>query len=170
MKNVVNLIGRVGKDPEIRSMSNGSKCAKFSLATTEKWKDKRSGEMKEKTEWHNIVIWNEHLVSVVERFVSKGTLLDVIGALETRKWQDRDGADKYTTEIVLKFDGRILLLSPKNENGGGQQSGGGYASGTGSGGGGGNSGGGGGGSWNDRDGGSRERPPFDDDLDDQVPF
>lgn len=119
--NKVILIGHVGKDPEIRSFQNGNKVANFSLATSESWKDKSSGERKEKTEWHRIAVFNENIVGVVERFVKKGSKLYVEGALETRKWTDQSGQEKFSTEVVIKqFRGEITLLDGKSD-GGGQQ-------------------------------------------------
>lgn len=110
--NKVTLIGRVGRDPEVRSTNSGSKVAGFSLATSEKWRDKRSGEMTEKTEWHNIVIWNEGTVKFVEQYVKKGDLLYIEGKLETRSYQDKDGNEKRTTEIVVKpFGGEVQKLN-----------------------------------------------------------
>ena len=122
--NKVLLIGNVGKDPDIRSLNNGGRVAAFSLATSETWKDKQSGERREKTEWHRIVVWNENLIGIVERFVKKGSKLYLEGALETRKWTDQSGAEKYTTEVVLKqFRGQITLLDgkPDRDEGGSQQ-------------------------------------------------
>lgn len=130
--NKVILIGNVGKDPEVRSFNNGGKVCNFSLATSESWKDKQTGERKEKTDWHNIAIFNEGLVGIVERYVKKGSKVYIEGALKTRKWQDRDGNDKYTTEVVLQgFNGNLTLLDSRNSQGGGGgggygQSGGGY--------------------------------------------
>ena len=130
--NKVILIGNVGKDPEVRSFNNGGKVCNFSLATSESWKDKQTGERKEKTDWHNIAIFNEGLVGIVERYVKKGSKVYIEGALKTRKWQDRDGNDKYTTEVVLQgFNGSLTLLDSRNSQGGGGgggygQSGGGY--------------------------------------------
>lgn len=112
------LVGRVGKDPEIRSMQSGDKVASFSLATSETWKDRQTGEKKEKVEWHNVAVFNENLVRIVEQYVHKGDMVYVEGALQTRKWQDRDGNDRYTTEIVLqKFRGEIALLGGKQGGG-----------------------------------------------------
>ncbi len=112
--NRVTLIGNVGKDPEIRTMRDGARVANLSIATSESWRDKSSGEKREKTEWHNVVVWNEGLVGVVEKYVSKGSKLYVEGQLQTRKWQDKDGSDRYTTEVVLKgFSAQIVLLSNK---------------------------------------------------------
>ena len=112
--NKVILVGHLGKDPEVRSFNNGGKVCNFSLATSETWKDKNSGERKEKTEWHNIAIFNDGLVGVCERYLKKGSKVYLEGALQTRKWQDRDGNDKYTTEIVLQgFNGTLVMLDGK---------------------------------------------------------
>lgn len=109
--NKVILIGNVGRDPEIRSTSGGSRVVNLSIATSESWKDKSSGERKEKTEWHRVTVFNERLVDVVERYVKKGAKLYIEGALQTRKWTDKDGAEKYSTEIVLQnFRGEITML------------------------------------------------------------
>lgn len=108
------LIGRVGKDPEIHKTQAGKKIASFSLATSETWKDKNTGEKREKTEWHNIVIYNEGIAGVVEKYVHKGSQIYIEGALQTRKWQDKDGKDRYTTEVVLQgFNGQLILLDGK---------------------------------------------------------
>ena len=122
--NKVILVGRLGKDPEIRSTQDGREIASFSLATSETWKDKNSGERKEKTEWHNIVIFNPNLVTVVKNYVKKGASLYIEGALQTRKWTDKDGHDRYSTEVVLQnFNGNLTMLDGKRE-GGGSESGG----------------------------------------------
>lgn len=114
--NQVQLIGNLGKDPEVRRLNNGSQVVNFSLATAETWRDKASGERKEKTEWHNVVVFNENLAKVVESYAKKGTKVFVQGKLQTRKWQDQSGADKYTTEIVLQaFDSKLVLLSGRDE-------------------------------------------------------
>ena len=116
--NEANIIGNVGKDPEIRHTQSGDKVASFSVATTEKWRNKSSGEMQEATEWHRIVVWNEHIAQIVEKFVAKGTKVMVRGKLQTRKWTDNKGAEKYTTEIVLnRFDGKLVLLGGTKERG-----------------------------------------------------
>lgn len=116
--NKVSLIGNVGRDPEIRSTGNGARIANLSIATSETWRDKASGEKKEKTEWHRITIFNEKLVEVVERYIKKGAKLYIEGALQTRKWTDKDGSDRYTTEVVLQnFRGELVML------GGGEQGG-----------------------------------------------
>jgi single-strand DNA-binding protein len=118
--NKVTLIGRVGKDPEVRSLNNGGKVANFTLATSESWKDKRSGEKKEHTDWHNIVVWPEGTVNFIDEYVRKGDLLYVEGKIETRKWKDQEDNDRYTTEIVVKpYNGAVNLLSSKDNNGGG---------------------------------------------------
>jgi single-strand DNA-binding protein len=108
--NRITLIGRLGKDPEIRSTNDGRKVASFSLATGESWKDKTTGEKKERTQWHNIVVFNQALAGVVERFLSKGEQIYLEGASETRKYTDKAGVERWTTEVVLDFDGRIQLL------------------------------------------------------------
>lgn len=114
--NKVMLIGRIGKDPEFRVLPDGKEMASFSLATSEKWKDKTSGESKEKTEWHKISIFNPNLVKLVKSYAKKGTQLYVEGSMQTRKYQDKQGIEKYTTEIILSaFGGNIILLDKKEE-------------------------------------------------------
>lgn len=114
--NKVILIGNVGKDPEVRRMTNGDAVVNLSVATSETWKDKASGERKEKTEWHRITIFNDHIAKVAEQYVRKGSKVYLEGALQTRKWTDRDGAEKYSTEIVLqKFNGVLVLLDGKKD-------------------------------------------------------
>ena len=116
--NRVQLIGHVGKDPEIRSTQGGAKIANLTLATSETWNDKASGEKKERTEWHRISIFNDGLVGVVERFVKKGSKLFIEGQLTTRKWTDQAGVEKYSTEINLgKFNGTLILLDGKQSGG-----------------------------------------------------
>ncbi|HRQ60153.1 MAG TPA: single-stranded DNA-binding protein [Alphaproteobacteria bacterium] len=113
--NKVILIGNLGQDPEFRTFQNGDKVASFSLATSEGWKDKASGEKKERTEWHRISVLNQGLVKVIESYVKKGSKLYIEGQLETRKWQDKDGQDRYTTEVVLRpFRGELTLLDGKS--------------------------------------------------------
>lgn len=124
--NKVMLIGNLGADPEIRALQNGNKVANLNLATTESWKDKATGERKERTEWHRIVIWTEGLVSVVEKYLSKGDKIMIEGQLQTRKWE-KDGQDHYSTEIVLQgFNASMIMLSTKrdgdDDRGGGRQS------------------------------------------------
>lgn len=112
--NKVMIIGNLGRDPEIRSFSNGGKVANLRIATSESWKDKTTGEKKERTEWHTVSIMNEGLVGVVDRYLKKGSKVYIEGQLETRKWQDQSGADKYSTEIVLRgFGGTLQMLDGK---------------------------------------------------------
>lgn len=112
--NKVTLIGNLGRDPEIRSMQDGTRVANLNLATTESWKDKNSGERKSRTDWHKIVIFNDGLVRIIDAFCRKGSKLYIEGQLQTRKWTDQSGAEKYTTEVVLqKFGGTVVLLDPK---------------------------------------------------------
>lgn len=121
--NKVILIGNLGRDPEIKSFPSGDKIANFSVATSESWRDRASGERKERTEWHNIVVRGEGLVKVVENYVKKGSKLYLEGQLQTRKWQDKDGNDRYTTEVVVGgFNGQLTLLDGRN--GGGASGGG----------------------------------------------
>jgi single-strand DNA-binding protein len=110
--NKVCLLGNVGKDPEIRNLQSGSQLANLTLATEESWKDKASGEKKSRTEWHRIVIFNPGLVGVVEKYVKKGSKLYIEGQLQTRKWTDQSGAERYSTEIVLaQYGGQMILLN-----------------------------------------------------------
>lgn len=112
--NKVTLIGNLGADPEFRSSGDGKELATFSLATTETWKDRATGEKKEKTEWHRIVVFSEGLVSVIKNYVQKGSKLYLEGSMQTRKWTDKDGVEKYTTEVVLQnFGSQLLLLDSK---------------------------------------------------------
>lgn len=109
------IIGNVGKDPEVRSTQGGKKVVTLSIATSETWKDRNSGERQERTEWHRVVIFNERLAEVAEKYVRKGTKVHVEGALQTRKWTDQSGAEKFTTEIVLQaFRGELTLLDGKS--------------------------------------------------------
>jgi single-strand DNA-binding protein len=176
--NKVMLIGNVGSDPEIRSFPSGGKVANFSLATSETWKDRNTGEKQERTEWHRIAIFNEGLIGVVESYVKKGAKLFVEGQVKTRKWQDQSGADRYSTEIVLQGpNGRLILLGDPSGSGSGSGSrgsgSGSRGSGSGSrGSGSGSSGGGwdqGGGSSGGGYGGSGYGGDYDD-LDDDIPF
>ena len=175
--NKVILIGNLGKDPEVKSFQNGGRIANFSIATSESWKDKATGERKERTEWHNIVIQSDGLVGVVERFLRKGSKIYIEGQLRTRKWQDKDGHDRYTTEISVGVGGVLTMLDSApgagGAGGGGQRSGGYNDGGSGGGSGGGSRGGGSGGGWNkggDTGGGSSGGGGFSDDLDDDIPF
>ena len=161
--NKVILVGNLGADPEVRRMNNGDPVVNLRIATSESWKDKNSGERKEKTEWHRVVIFNEHLARVAENYLKKGSKVYIEGQIQTRKWTDRDGQDKYTTEIVLqRYRGELQMLDSRGEGGGsygGGQSGGGSSYGGGQSGGG-QSGGG------QSGGGQSEN--FD--LNDEVPF
>jgi single-strand DNA-binding protein len=115
--NQVSLIGRLGKDPEVRHTQGGKPIANFSVATSETWKDK-SGEKQERTEWHNVVVFNEGLANVVEKYLHKGSQVYVQGQIRTRKWEDKDGATRYTTEVVLDaFNGVLRMLGGKPEGG-----------------------------------------------------
>lgn len=161
--NRVTLLGNLGADPEIKSMNSGDRIANLRIATSESWKDRSTGERKERTEWHRVVIFNENLVKIAEQYLRKGSTVLIEGQLQTRKWQDQSGADRYSTEIVLqKFGGTLTMVGGKRDGGddgeryAGQQTyGGGRREETRGGGGGGFSGGGGG---------------FDADLDDEIPF
>jgi single-strand DNA-binding protein len=115
--NKVILIGNVGKDPKIKKMSNGKDVANFSLATGESWKDKNTGEWKEKTEWHNIVVYSEPLIKFIQNYVSKGTKLYIEGSLETRSWDDSNNGKRYMTEVVLRpYRGEITMLDGKKDS------------------------------------------------------
>ena len=118
--NKVILVGNLGRDPEVRSMQNGGKVCNLSVATSERWKDRNSGEQQERTEWHRVVIFDDRLVDVAEKFLQKGRKVYLEGELQTRKWQDQSGQDRYSTEVVLKrFRGQLVLLDSRNEGGGG---------------------------------------------------
>ena len=115
--NKVILLGNLGQDPDVRTMQSGKKIATMSIATSDSWKDKDTGEKKEKTEWHRIVVFNEGIVGVVENYIKKGTKLYIEGALQTRKWTDDSGTEKYTTEVVIQgYGGRIDIVSAKGNN------------------------------------------------------
>lgn len=161
--NKVILVGNLGADPEIRSLNSGDRVANLRVATSETWRDRQSGERKEKTEWHRVVIFNDNLVKVAEQYLRKGSKVYIEGAIQTRKWNDQSGQEKYSTEIVLqKFRGELTMLDGRgggDEGGGGGDYGGGYSSGGG--------GGFGGGSRNQ---GSGPREDFSADLDDEIPF
>jgi single-strand DNA-binding protein len=176
--NKVILVGNLGKDPEVRTMPSGEKMVQFSLATSESWRDRGSGERKEKTEWHRVVIFNENLARTAEQYLRKGAKVYVEGQLQTRKWTDNTGAEKYSTEVVLgKFRGELTMLDGRAGAGGGDEAGGfegdygggGQARGGGFGSGGGGRGGGfGGGGQPQRGSGPKESFPAD--LDDEIPF
>src|SRR5690606_19794161 len=126
--NKVILIGNLGRDPEIRTMQSGGRVCNLALATSESWRDKQSGERREKTEWHRVVLFNDNLVGVAERFLKKGSKIYVEGQLETRKWQDQSGQERYTTEVVLRpYRGEPTMLDGR----GGDSEGGGYGGGQG---------------------------------------
>src|SRR5580704_16549018 len=128
--NKVILVGNLGRDPEIRSTGDGMRIANLSLATSETWRDRNSGDRKERTEWHRVVIFNERLVEVTEKFLKKGSKIYIEGALQTRKWTDQSGAEKYSTEVVLqRFRGELTMLDGRGEGGGGGAAGGGAAGG-----------------------------------------
>ncbi|MEO5620350.1 MAG: single-stranded DNA-binding protein [Cypionkella sp.] len=175
--NKVIIVGNLGRDPEVRSFPNGGRVVNLRLATSEQWRDKASGERKERTEWHSVAIFNEPLGKIAEQYLRKGSTVYIEGQLETRKWQDQSGADRYTTEIVLRpFRGEMTLLGGRGEGGGsgggagggGYEDRGGYEE-MGGGGGGAPSGGGygrgsGGASGGGGGGGGRS------DMDDEIPF
>jgi len=170
--NKVILIGNLGADPEVRSFQNGGKVCNLRIATSESWKDRNTGERQERTEWHSVSIFSEGLVGVAERFLRKGSKIYVEGQLRTRKWQDQQGQDRYSTEVVLQGPGSVLTMldgAPGGGSGGGQRSGGGGDWGGGRSGGG---SGGGGGDWGGppSGGGNRSSGGFADDLDDDIPF
>ena len=167
--NKVILIGNLGKDPEVRTLNSGDKVVNLRIATSESWRDRTSGERKEKTEWHQVVIFNENLVKVAESYLRKGSTVYIEGALQTRKYTDQSGAEKYSTEIVLqKFRGELTMLGGR---GGGESAGeeGGFSGGRSSGGDYGGRGGGGGFSpGKPAPAGGAPRESFD--LDDEIPF
>ena len=172
--NKVILVGNLGADPETRSFQNGGKVCNLRIATSESWKDRNTGDKQERTEWHTVAIFSEGLVGVAERFLRKGSKIYIEGQLRTRKWQDQNGQDRYTTEVVLQGPGAVLTMLDGAQGGGGgggggdrgSSSGGGYGGGQRSGGGSqGGSGGGGFGGGAPASGGG-----FGDDLDDDIPF
>ena len=165
--NKVILVGNLGRDPEVRSFQNGGKVCNLRIATSENWKDRNTGERREKTEWHSVAIFSEPLARIAEQYLRKGSKVYIEGQLETRKWQDQSGQDRYSTEVVLRpYRGELTLLDSRGGEGGG----GGYGGGSYGGGGGGYDdrdygGGGGGGGGDDRGGSAPSR-----DLDDEIPF
>ena len=171
--NKVILIGNLGRDPEVRTFGNGGKVCNLRIATSETWKDKNTGERREKTEWHSVAIFNDGLVRIAEQYLRKGSKVYIEGALQTRKYQAPDGTDRYSTEVVLQgFGGTLAMLDGRGEGGsqgggydGGQGGGGSYGGGDQGGYGGGNQGGGyGGGNSGGSAGGGRS------DMDDEIPF
>lgn len=156
--NKVILVGNLGRDPETRTMQNGNKLVNMSVATSETWKDRQTGERREKTEWHRVVVFDERIAETCERYLKKGSKVYLEGTLQTRKWTGNDGVEKYTTEVVIpRFNGVMTMLDTRGGGGGGNDWGGGAPDwdGPDSGGGGGGSGGSGGGRG---------------DLDDEIPF
>jgi single-strand DNA-binding protein len=153
--NKVILVGNLGRDPEVRTFQNGGKVCNLRIATSENWKDRNTGERREKTEWHSVAIFSEPLARIAEQYLRKGSKVYIEGQLETRKWQDQSGADRYTTEIGLRpYRGELTLLDGRGEGGGGA---GGYGD---------DRGGYGGGDY----GGSGSVPASGGDLDDEIPF
>ena len=168
--NKVILIGNLGRDPEVRSFPNGGKVVNLRIATSENWRDKQSGERKERTEWHSVAIFDEGIAKVAEQYLRKGSTVYIEGQLETRKWQDQSGADRYSTEVVLRpFRSTMTMLGGRND-GGGSGGGGGYDDGGQGGGayGGGSSGGGGRGGFGGGSGGGGGGGRSD--MDDEIPF
>ena len=158
--NKVILIGNLGADPEIRSLTSGDRVANLRIATSETWRDRTSGERKEKTEWHRVVIFNDNLVKVAENYLRKGSKVYIEGSLQTRKWADQSGQEKFSTEVVLqKFRGELTMLDGKGD---GAEQGGDYGASSSSGGGGFSSG--------PARQGSGPREDFSADLDDEIPF
>lgn len=169
--NKVIIVGNLGRDPEVRSFPNGGKVVNLRIATSENWRDRNTGERKERTEWHSVAIFNENLAKIAEQYLRKGSTVYIEGQLETRKWQDQTGADRYTTEIVLRqYRGELTLLGGRGDGGGGMEDRGGYDDyqGGGAPSGGGSSsrsgGGYGGGAPSGGGGGGRS------DMDDEIPF
>ncbi|MGB0439958.1 MAG: single-stranded DNA-binding protein [Primorskyibacter sp.] len=178
--NKVIIVGNLGRDPEVRTFQNGGKVCNLRIATSETWKDRNSGERRERTEWHSVAIFSEPLARIAEQYLRKGSKVYIEGQLETRKWQDQSGQDRYSTEVVLRpYRGELTLLDGRDSGGG---NGGNFGGGGGGnfGGGGGNDGGYGGGGGNDggyggggnfgggSSGGGGGRPPRD--MDDEIPF
>ncbi|MFU8881785.1 MAG: single-stranded DNA-binding protein [Rhodobacterales bacterium] len=170
--NKVILIGNLGRDPEVRTFQNGGKVCNLRIATSEQWKDKQSGERKERTEWHTVAVFQEGLVRICEQYLKKGSKVYIEGKLQTRKWQDQSGADRYSTEVVLQgYDGTLTMLD-------------GPSGGSGGGGGGSTYGGGGGGDYGGYEGGGYDSGPSQGgggsgggggrapsrDIDDEIPF
>ena len=165
--NKVILVGNLGRDPEVRSFQNGGKVVNLRIATSETWRDKATGERKERTEWHSVAIFNENIAKIAEQYLRKGSKVYVEGQLETRKWQDQSGADRYSTEVVLRpYTGSLTLLDGR-EGGGDERGGGGYPEDRGYGD---ERGGSGGGSAPRSGGGSGGGGGGRSDLDDEIPF
>jgi single-strand DNA-binding protein len=165
--NKVILVGNLGTDPEVKSFQNGGRIANLRIATSESWKDRQTGERKERTEWHNVVLQSDGLVGVAERYLRKGSKVYIEGQLRTRKWQDQNGNDRYTTEVSVGGMGGVMtMLDGAPGGGGGQRGGGDWNQGGGSSGGSSSSWGQGGSGASSGGGGSN----FSDDLDDDIPF
>ena len=161
--NKVILVGNLGRDPEVRHSQDGGKIVTFSIATSENWRDRQSGERKEKTEWHRVVVFNDRLAEVVEKYLRKGSKVYVEGQLQTRKWTGNDNQERYTTEVVLsKFRGELTMLDGRGEGGGG-----GFESGSG---GGGDFGPGDDAEFRSPPKSGGARAPAKSDLDDEIPF
>ena len=162
--NKVILVGNLGRDPEVSTMQDGNPVVNLSLATSEQWRDKNSGERREKTEWHRVVIFNDKLAEVAQKFLRKGSKVYIEGQLQTRKWTDQSGQEKYSTEVVLqRFRGELTMLDTRGESGGG--GGGGFGGSDDYG------GGDSGGSYGGGQGGGGSAPPAGGgDLDDEIPF
>jgi single-strand DNA-binding protein len=159
--NKVILVGNLGADPEIRTLNSGDRVANLRIATSETWRDRNSGERKERTEWHRVVIFNDNLVKVAENYLKKGAKVYIEGAIQTRKWTDQSGQEKYSTEVVLqKFRGELTMLDGRGEGGGASYGGGDEDYGA--------SGGSGGGFQRAQASGPKES--FTADLDDEIPF
>ena len=175
--NKVIIVGNLGRDPEVRSFQNGGKVVNLRIATSETWRDKASGERKERTEWHSVAIFNENLARIAEQYLRKGSTVYIEGQLETRKWQDQSGQDRYTTEIVLRpYRGELTLLGGRGEGGGSggaghDDRGGDYEGGYGGGGSYGSSGGrSSGGGFGGGSGGGAPAGGGRSDFDDEIPF
>ncbi|MEC8040688.1 MAG: single-stranded DNA-binding protein [Pseudomonadota bacterium] len=165
--NKVILVGNLGRDPEVRNFQNGGKVCNLRIATSENWKDRNTGERRERTEWHSVAIFQEGLVRVAEQYLRKGSKVYIEGQLQTRKWQDQNGQDRYSTEVVLQgFGGTLVMLDGRDGGGQGGGQGGGYGGDQGGYGGGYDQGGGGYGGGNQ--GGGQSTPSRD--LDDEIPF
>ncbi len=160
--NKVIIIGNLGRDPEVRTFSNGGKVVNLRIATSETWKDRNTGERRERTEWHSVAIFNEALGRIAEQYLRKGSTVYIEGQLETRKWQDQSGADRYSTEVVLRpYGGNLTLLGGRGDGGNGGGNGGGYD---------GPPADGGYGGYDDRSSGGSSNQGGGSNIDDEIPF
>ena len=160
--NKVIIIGNLGRDPEVRTFSNGGKVVNLRIATSETWKDRNTGERRERTEWHSVAILNEALGRIAEQYLRKGSTVYIEGQLETRKWQDQSGADRYSTEVVLRpYGGNLTLLGGRGDGGSGGGAGGGYD---------GPPADGGYGGYDDRSSGGSSNQGGGSNIDDEIPF